>query len=297
MAAAEAIAAAIGAVVIIDMMTGESVAATATIANAPANGEATVAADNSVMYEAADGFSGQDSFTVEVSDGAGGVEIKTVYLDVEDGVVTGSAVAGPNDAVVIDPENNDLGEGDDTAAPVADDVGNDADTVIVGTDGDDVLTGGEGDDTLIGGAGNDTLHGNGGDDTLFGGAGDDELFGGDGEDVLVGGSGANELTGGGDGDVFVFTKAALDDGLLDQVLDYSFADGDALDLTALFDAQGGDLGEFVAYDAASGDLSVDADGAGGESAKTIAKIDTGSGAAADLQVLFTDDGSTDTGVV
>ncbi len=296
-AAAEAIAAAIGAVVIIDLMMGDAVAATATVADAPANGEATVSADNSVMYEAADGFSGQDSFTVEVSDGAGGVEIKTVYLDVEDGVVTGSAVAGSDDPVLLGSDIAETLDASGDAAPAADGSEGEADTVIVGGDGDDVLIGGEGDDTLIGGGGNDTLHGNGGDDTLFGGAGDDELFGGDGEDVLVGGSGANELTGGGDGDVFVFTKAALDDGLLDQVLDYSFADGDALDLTALFDTEGGDLGEFVAYDAASGDLSVDADGAGGESAKTIAKIDTGSGAAADLQVLFTDDGSTDTGVV
>ncbi len=296
-AAAEAIAAAIGAVVIIDMMTGDAVAATATVADAPANGEATVSADNSVMYEAADGFSGQDSFTVEVSDGNGGVEIKTVYLDVEDGVVTGSAVAGPDDAVLLGSEVAETLDASSDAAPAADGSEGDDDTVIVGGDGDDVLIGGEGDDTLIGGGGNDALHGNGGDDTLFGGAGDDELFGGDGEDVLVGGSGANELTGGGDGDVFVFTKAALDDGLLDQVLDYSFADGDTLDLTALFDTEGGDLNDFVAYDAASGDLSVDADGAGGESAKTIAKIDTGSGAAADLQVLFTDDGSSDSGVV
>lgn len=296
-AAAEAIAAAIGAVVIIDMMTGDAVATTATVADAPANGEATVSADNSVMYEAADGFSGQDSFTVEVSDGNGGVEIKTVYLDVEDGVVTGSAVAGPDDAVLLGSEAGETLDASGDAAVVSSDGEGEADTVIVGGDGDDVLIGGEGDDTLIGGGGNDTLHGNGGDDTLFGGAGDDELFGGDGEDVLVGGSGANELTGGDDADVFVFTKAALDDGLLDQVLDYSFADGDALDLTALFDAQGGELGDFVEYDAASGDLKVDADGAGGESAKTVANVDTGSGAAADLRVLFTDDGSTESGIV
>ena len=295
-AAADAIAAAIGAVAIIDLVIDTADAATASVSTEPEHGEVTVNADMSVAYEGSDGFTGSDSFTIEFVNSSGTVEVRTVQVDVEDGVVTASAVSAPGDTVLLGTEGDDTleaGGGDTTVA----DGQAVADAVLVGGEGDDVLIGGEGDDVLTGGEGDDELHGGGGSDTLFGGAGDDKLFGDDGEDILIGGAGADELTGGGDADVFVFTKEALEDGLLDQILDYNFAEGDTVDLSQLFDVDGGDLSDFVEYDAGTGELKVDVDGAGGEDAQTIATVDTGSGPAADLHVLFTDDGSTNTDVV
>ena len=295
-AAADAIAAAIGAVAIIDLVIDTADAASASVSTEPEHGDVTVNADLSVTYEGADGFTGSDSFVVEFVNSSGTPEFRTVQLDVEDGVVTASAVSAPGDTVLLGTEGDDTLEADGGATAVADGEAV-ADAVLAGGEGDDVLIGGDGDDVLTGGEGDDVLRGGAGDDTLFGGAGDDALFGDDGEDILIGGAGADELTGGGDADVFVFTKEALEDGLLDQILDYNFAEGDTVDLSQLFDVDGGDLSDFVEYDAATGELKVDVDGAGGEEAQTIATVDTGSGPAADLHVLFSDDGSTNTDVV
>lgn len=91
------------------------------------------------------------------------------------------------------------------------------------------ITGTAGDDTVAttGGTGNDLI---------FGFAGMDALVGGDGNDILVGGEDADTLTGGADADVFVFVDATDGSLEIDTVLDYSFADGDSLDLEALLSA-------------------------------------------------------------
>jgi Ca2+-binding RTX toxin-like protein len=99
---------------------------------------------------------------------------------------------------------------------------------LEGGRGNDGLFGGEGDDRLDGGANNDTLNGDAGHDILQGGAGDDRLLGGTGNDTLDGGTGTNVLSGGGGADVF-----AISDGGTSAIADFSFADGDRIDVSAL----------------------------------------------------------------
>lgn len=81
-------------------------------------------------------------------------------------------------------------------------------------------------DILVGGDGNDTLWGYGGNDQLRGGAGDDLLLGGNGSDTLTGGAGADR-----------FTFRAAWEGA-DRVVDFSLAQGDRIDVTALLDRAG-----------------------------------------------------------
>lgn len=103
------------------------------------------------------------------------------------------------------------------------------DEVIVGDDTTaDNLSGGAGNDTLLGFGGNDTLDGGADNDSLLGGAGDDSLIGGAGNDTLDGGPGRNSLTGGTGADVF-----AVSLGGITTITDFSIADGDKLDLSAL----------------------------------------------------------------
>ena len=95
--------------------------------------------------------------------------------------------------------------------------------------------------TYVGGAGDDTIFGNGGNDTLSGGAGKDTIDGGIGKDKITGNAGADLLTGGAGADTFIFT--ALTDSTLalagrDRIMDFSHADLDRIDLSAL-DADAG----------------------------------------------------------
>jgi Ca2+-binding RTX toxin-like protein len=121
--------------------------------------------------------------------------------------------------------------------------GNDGVNVIKGMDGNDTLKGYGGNDTLEGGEdldqlygmdGVDILHGDNGSDYLDGGNQNDNLDGGNNNDTLVGGLGEDTLTGGAGGDTFVFnalaesTVAAPDD-----VIDFSAAAGDKIDLSAI----------------------------------------------------------------
>ena len=75
------------------------------------------------------------------------------------------------------------------------------------------------------GCGNETLNGNAGADMLLGGAGNDTLNGGTGNDIVSGGTGADRY-------VFAETGSANKD----SIVDYSFVEGDTLDLSALLDA-------------------------------------------------------------
>jgi hypothetical protein len=92
--------------------------------------------------------------------------------------------------------------------------------------------------------------GAGGD--LLGGDGDDQLHGGDGDDQLHGGNGVDLLSGGGGADTYYF--AALDsdgDGVpdtnADQIVDYSFMEGDRIDLSELLDGSGADASNLDDY--------------------------------------------------
>lgn len=133
------------------------------------------------------------------------------------------------------------------------------------------------------------LYGAGGDDTLHGGAGADGLNGGVGADVLQGGLGADTLTGGGGADSFVF-DSALGAGNVDHITDFvSGVDSLRLD-PAIFTALPAgalspdafalgtaalDADDRILYDAATGTLRYDSDGAGGSDAQVFATVAPG----------------------
>jgi Ca2+-binding RTX toxin-like protein len=108
---------------------------------------------------------------------------------------------------------------------------------INGNDYPNNLTGSSSADTIGGYGGKDTLSGLGGDDLLDGGLGNDILIGGYGIDTLIGGRGADTLTGGPGLDFFQY--AAFNDSRagtgygIDLIEDFSAAQGDVVDLTAL----------------------------------------------------------------
>ena len=106
-------------------------------------------------------------------------------------------------------------------------------------------------------------------DRTFGGNGFDQLNGGEGDDVLRGALGTDTVTGGDGADRFVF-QTALDGALnIDTLTD--FASGvDVIELSAaIFTAYSGQIGQRVGlsdnltYDAGTGVLRYDADGAVG----------------------------------
>jgi Ca2+-binding RTX toxin-like protein len=132
---------------------------------------------------------------------------------------------------------------------------------------------------------------------LVGGDGDDVLIGGSGDDILIGGLGSDTLTGGAGADTFVLTDLTAED----VISDYSFGDGDIIDLTALFtvDSDGGipaidELSDFVRVVShglgVDDELQVDADG-GADTWTTVATLDADAG----VTILYNDDGTDQTG--
>jgi Ca2+-binding RTX toxin-like protein len=123
--------------------------------------------------------------------------------------------------------------------------GETGDDVLYGGAGNDLMAGGFGNDVLIGGEGQDQMHGEAGSDQLFGGGGQDDLRGGDGADFLSGGEGAFDfLSGGAGGDRFIITDTptGTKEGTVDAlILDFSFAQGDRLDLGGVPGGGGGAL--------------------------------------------------------
>lgn len=217
-------------------------------------------------------------------------------------LLKGSATAdwirgyGSNDAL-------DGRDGDDTLEGAAGHdtltggLGNDA---LDGDSGADLLRGNEGSDTLAGWQGNDILDGGADDDlldglvgwdVLLGGAGNDALHGYWGRDTLVGGAGDDTLTGGMGADRFVLNTL---DGI-DTLTDFTPGlDKIAINkrvFSAMADAGGGapttlaELGEAFTYDAATGALTYDADGAGGADPLTIAQLTPGLDLAADFLIV------------
>jgi Ca2+-binding RTX toxin-like protein len=113
--------------------------------------------------------------------------------------------------------------------------GNMGNDTIHGNAGDDWVVGGKNNDSQTGDAGNDIVWGNLGDDTLSGGSGDDQIRGGRGDDSLSGGSGndfisgdrGNDTESGGAGaDMFHDSQ----DAGIDRVLDFTYAEGDRVQL-------------------------------------------------------------------
>ncbi|MCH2095862.1 MAG: hypothetical protein MK160_12205 [Rhodobacteraceae bacterium] len=113
------------------------------------------------------------------------------------------------------------------------------------------------------------------------GDGDDWAIGSSGDDTLTGGTGSDRLQGGAGADRFVLDDLTSSD----QILDYKGAsngtEGDQVDLTALVQlGSGQNLGDLVGYDPSTGALSVNS--------TVVASIETGTGFAADVEVIFED---------
>jgi Ca2+-binding RTX toxin-like protein len=94
-----------------------------------------------------------------------------------------------------------------------------------GTAGPETISGTSSADSIDGNAGNDVLHGLAGNDILDGDKGNDILVGGAGKDTLIGGPGA---------DTFKYWGFSASRGTtVDLIKDFSTAQGDKVDLTAL----------------------------------------------------------------
>ena len=153
------------------------------------------------------------------------------------------------------------------------------------------LSGGEGNDVLAAGAGDDVLEGGRGADALLGGGGNDVIAGGAGRDTLAGGAGDDTLTGGGDVDRFVLNSLSG----IDEITDFvSGIDRIAINRSVFTAVTGAvsatpttlaGLGGAFAYDSGSGELSCDADGAGGQDAVVIARFTPGLALADDFLII------------
>src|SRR5690606_11359291 len=110
---------------------------------------------------------------------------------------------------------------------------------------------------------------------------------GDDDDVIIGDPGSSDTLTGTDGaDTFVLTDLEA----ADIIADFNIEEGDSVDLTGLFQVpDGGEVGDYASYDASSGTLTVDADGAGGADAVVVATFNNPPPA---LTIIFDD--STDT---
>ncbi len=97
------------------------------------------------------------------------------------------------------------------------------------------------DNIINGQGGNDVINGLSGNDIIYGRGGDDTLSGADGNDILSGGTGNNTLSGGLGADKFI-----LSNGGHDNILDYSKAAGDAVDISSVLDTASGDYLNVVA---------------------------------------------------
>ncbi|MCC6948564.1 MAG: VWA domain-containing protein [Bradyrhizobiaceae bacterium] len=168
----------------------------------------------------------------------GGTDWNASAFDFEDANL--ALAAGPVGYAVYGPANSSTGIPGSTSA----DSGND---YLQGTGGSNTINGQGGNDIILGLGGNDTLNGGAGSDLILGGAGNDRIDGGADNDLLSGGAGA---------DTFV---AGPNPGL-DAIVDYSFAEGDMLDLSALVDANFGvvssNIDDFVKLTQTDGDINV-----------------------------------------
>jgi RTX calcium-binding nonapeptide repeat (4 copies)/Protein of unknown function (DUF2974) len=160
-------------------------------------------------------------------------------------------------------------------------IGNQQTRIYAGSTSADDLRGESGkSEALYGGGGNDRLKGLSGNDHVSGGAGNDRLYGNAGNDSLKGGAGA---------DKFVFDSLLIT-GNADTIRDFSVADDTIWLDNAIFTklplgalnagrfntaAQAQDSTDRIIYNDANGNLTYDADGAGGHNGKLIAKLDSG----------------------
>lgn len=89
-------------------------------------------------------------------------------------------------------------------------------------------------ENAIGSENADQIGGTNGANRLNGLGGDDEIFGFGGKDVITGGKGSDFVAGGTQADLFVFRSVAESrSGSFDEIADFSSADGDRIDLSAI----------------------------------------------------------------
>lgn len=183
------------------------------------------------------------------------VQVENLRGSAFNDVLTGNALSNNINGA----EGNDVvhaGGGNDTLTG-----GTGVDT-FYGDTGNDRMSGGDDNDRLWGGDGVDSLAGEDANDALYGGTGNDTLNGGAGNDVLEGDAGADNLTGGAGTDRFVYLAAAdstYASGGRDRILDFSHAQGDRINLTAIDAHPGGadDAFKIVnAFTGAGGELRI-----------------------------------------
>ncbi len=171
-----------------------------------------------------DGGAGADSMS-------GGNGDDLYYIDSVADVIGESAGGGTNDRALVSVNNYVLAREVETATLTGTD-----NFALTGNVSANTLNGNSGNNLIRGGDGNDTILGNDGNDTLFGDAGADLLRGGNGTDILNGGLGSDQLQGGAGADIFRFTSVAdlgLTGATTDRVLDFTAAQGDRIDLSAI----------------------------------------------------------------
>lgn len=143
-------------------------------------------------------------------------------------------------------------------------------------------------EAATGGAGNDVITGNRAANTLRGGAGADRIDGGRGNDTIDGDAGADVLTGGPGRDIFVLDTLPPGKAFADRITDFTPGEDRILldhiafaglgAAGALFAAafvlgrRATEADDRILYEAATGLLRWDADGAGGAAASVIASI-------------------------
>ena len=143
---------------------------------------------------------------------------------------------------------------------------------LLGSAHNDILKGNAADNIIQGNDGNDQIYGNAGNDTLIGGIGNDTLDGGDGDDVLMGGLGLDTLTGGAGADTFVFNNVP---DYADKITDFTVGTDKIALLKGIFASDTlTDFAHHIQYNAQTGALSYDADGAGSGAAVQIATLST-----------------------
>ena len=187
-----------------------------------------------------------------VLDGGAGVDTVS-YANATAGVTVDLSATGPQDTI---------GAGHDTLLNFENLTGSSFADTLAGNSGDNVIDGGAGIDTLsyatatagvtvslalttaqaTGGAGTDTiknfenLTGSGFNDTLTGSSAANLIMGGSGDDHITGVGKADVLWGGPGADTFIYlttSDSTVAVGGQDQIMDFSHAEGDRVDLSAI----------------------------------------------------------------
>jgi Ca2+-binding RTX toxin-like protein len=149
------------------------------------------------------GGNGNDTFTVDETNGAIAFPVVMIGGNGSDSLTGGSG----NDFFIA-------GNGNDTVN------GGAGDDRVIGANGDDQLNGGDGDDLIAGANGDDAITGGNGNDKLIGGNGGDSISGDDGNDIIVAGPSVDSVTTGNGADTVYgglaieITDASVDDTLV-----------------------------------------------------------------------------------